>query len=241
MLPTLGVLSSFRDSPQTKFMNEILHKKLFIPGPAGELEALLWTSPDKNQKLAAVVCHPHPLFSGTMHNKVVYQAAKALHLRGIPVLRFNFRGAGLSQGVHDEGRGEREDVRAALDYMAEQYPMGALLLAGFSFGSWVGLRVGCADERVSDLIGLGVPANRSDLNYLAQCTKPKLFVQGGHDEFGSRENMEALFATLPQPKELVIVDGADHFFTGQLDKVANAINQWLDSRHPRSTAIPAKS
>jgi alpha/beta superfamily hydrolase len=222
-------------------MNEILHRKLFIPGPAGQLEALLWTSTAKNQKLVAVVCHPHPLFSGTMHNKVVYQAAKALHLRGIPVLRFNFRGAGLSQGVHDEGRGEREDVRAALDYMAEQYPMSALLLAGFSFGSWVGLRVGCTDERVSDLIGLGVPANRSDLHYLVQCTKPKLFVQGGQDEFGSRENIEALFAMLPQPKELVIVDGADHFFTGQLDKVASAINEWLDSRHPRSTTIPTKS
>jgi alpha/beta superfamily hydrolase len=173
-----------------------------------------------------------------MHNKVVYQTAKALHLRGIPVLRFNFRGAGLSEGVHDEGRGEREDVRAALDYMAQQYPASKLLLAGFSFGSWVGLRIGCEDARVSDLIGLGVPANRSSLKYLVQCTKPKLLVQGGDDEFGSRENVEALFATLPEPKKLVIVEGADHFFSGQLDRVAIAINDWLDSRHPGTAENP---
>ena len=221
-------------------MSEILHRKLFIPGPAGQLESLLWTSAGEDPQIAAVVCHPHPLFAGTMHNKVVYQTAKALHLRGIPVLRFNFRGAGLSEGVHDEGKGEREDVRAGLNFMAQQYPASKLLLAGFSFGSWVGLRVGCGDARVSDLIGLGLPVNRSSLKYLVQCAKPKLLVQGGNDEFGSRENIEALFATLPEPKKLVIVEGGDHFFTGQLDKVAIAINQWLDSPHPRMTKNPSK-
>jgi uncharacterized protein len=214
-------------------MTEIFHRNIFIDGPAGRLESLLWTTASENPPLAAVVCHPHPLFSGTMHNKVVYQAAKALHLRGIPVLRFNFRGTGLSEGVHDDGKGEREDVRAALDYVAGQYPDSNLLLTGFSFGSWVGLRVGCGDARVTDLIGLGIPANRSGMKYLAECAKPKLFVQGGNDEFGSRENIEALFATVPEPKKLVIVDGADHFFSGQLDKVASAINEWLDVRHPR--------
>jgi len=214
-------------------MTEIFHRSIFIDGPAGRLESLLWTSAGQNPALAAVVCHPHPLFSGTMHNKVVYQTAKALHLRGIPVLRFNFRGTGLSEGVHDDGKGEREDVRAALNYLAGQYRGSNLLLAGFSFGSWVGLRVGCEDARVIDLIGLGIPANRSGMKYLADCAKPKLFVQGGNDEFGSRENIEALFATVPEPKKLVIVDGADHFFTGRLDKVANAINEWLDARHPR--------
>jgi alpha/beta superfamily hydrolase len=166
-----------------------------------------------------------------MHNKVVYQAAKALHLRGIPVLRFNFRGAGLSEGVHDKGKGEQDDVRAALDYMARKYPESTLLLAGFSFGSWVGLRVGCEDARVGELIGLGLPVDNSRLDYLAHCAKPKLLVQGGNDQFGSRENVEALFATLPDPKKLVIVEGADHFFTGELDKVARAINEWLDERY----------
>src|SRR5271154_2756356 len=141
-------------------MTEIRHRTTFIDGPAGRLESLLWTSAIADPQLAAVVCHPHPLFAGTMHNKVVYQAAKALHLRGIPVLRFNFRGAGLSEGVHDAGRGERDDVRADLDHMEMQYPNVPLLLAGFSFGSWVGLRVGCEDSRVTNLIGLGIPANR---------------------------------------------------------------------------------
>jgi alpha/beta superfamily hydrolase len=167
-----------------------------------------------------------------MHNKVVYQTAKALHLRGIPVLRFNFRGAGLSEGVHDQGKGERDDVRAGLDFMAEQYPESRLLLAGFSFGSWVGLRVGCEDERVTDLIGLGVPVDRSNLSYLENCRKPKLFIQGGNDQFGSQENLRALYAKLPEPKQLAIVEGADHFFTRKLDHVAAAINEWLDARYP---------
>jgi uncharacterized protein len=215
-------------------MAEILHRQLFIDGPAGRLESLLWTTAAPDPELAAVVCHPHPLFAGTMHNKVVYRTAKALHLRGIPVLRFNFRGAGLSEGVHDKGKGEQEDVRAALDYLADRYPKSALLLAGFSFGSWVGLRVACEDERVGELIGLGLPVNNSKLDYLVQCEKPKLLVQGGNDEFGARENVETLFATLPQPKKLVIVEGADHFFAGSLDKVAIAINEWLDERHPVS-------
>jgi len=212
-------------------MAEILHRKLFIDGPAGRLESLLWTTARADPTLAALVCHPHPLFAGTMHNKVVYQAAKALHLRGIPVLRFNFRGAGLSEGVHDKGKGEQDDVRAALDYMAGEYTKSKLLLAGFSFGSWVGLRVGCEDARVGELIGLGLPVDNSRLDYLAHCAKPKLLVQGGNDQFGSRENVEALFATLPDPKKLVIVEGADHFFTGELDKVARAINEWLDERY----------
>jgi hypothetical protein len=212
-------------------MAEILHRKLFIDGPAGRLESLLWTTAGADPTLAAVVCHPHPLFAGTMHNKVVYQAAKALHLRGIPVLLFNFRGAGLSEGVHDKGKGEQDDVRATLDYMAGEYAKSKLLLAGFSFGSWVGLRVACEDARVGELIGLGLPVDNSRLDYLAHCAKPKLLVQGGNDQFGSRENVEALFATLPEPKKLVIVEGADHFFAGQIDKVARAINEWLDERY----------
>jgi alpha/beta superfamily hydrolase len=219
-------------------MAEILHRKLFLTGPVGKLESLLWTTAAKNPPLAAVVCHPHPLFAGTMHNKVVYQAAKALHLRGIPVLRFNFRGAGLSEGTHDKGRGEADDVRAALNFMANEYPGADLLLAGFSFGSWVGLRVACADARVTDLIGLGIPVDRSSLDYLAECAKPKLFVQGGDDQFGSRANVEKLFDTMPEPKKLVFVDHADHFFTGQLEKVATAINGWLDDRRPTENETP---
>jgi uncharacterized protein len=224
-------------------MAETFHRNFFIAGPAGRLEALLWTVPVADPPLVAVVCHPHPLFGGTMHNKVVYQAAKALHLRDIPVLRFNFRGAGQSEGVHDRGVGEAEDVRAALDYLSAEFPRRPILLAGFSFGSMVGLRVACADQRVADLIGLGIPVDHSDLTYPRDCAKPKLIIQGGNDQFGSRVNVEALVDTLPAPKKLVFVEGADHFFTGQLEKVRVAIDDWLDERHPRASAVraPAKS
>jgi len=220
-------------------MAETFHRNFFLTGTAGQLEALLWTVPIADPPLVAVVCHPHPLFGGTMHNKVVYQAAKALHLRNIPVLRFNFRGAGQSEGVHDRGTGEQDDVRAALDYLSGEFPQRPILLAGFSFGSMVGLRVGCADQRISELIGLGIPVDRSDLTYLRDCAKPKLIIQGGNDQFGSSANVEALFATLPAPKKLVFVEGADHFFTGQLDKVRAAIDEWLDERHPLAPAAPA--
>ena len=170
-------------------MADTFHRNFFIAGPAGRLEALLWTVPVADPPLVAVVCHPHPLFGGTMHNKVVYQAAKAMHLRDIPVLRFNFRGAGQSEGEHDRGAGEAGDVRAALDYLSGEFPQRPILLAGFSFGSLVGLRAGCADRRVSDLIGLGIPVGNSDLTYLRDCPKPKLIIQGGNDQFGSRANV----------------------------------------------------
>src|SRR5215470_2409603 len=164
-------------------------RKFFLEGPAGRLEAILWTpaSPTPERPpLAAVVCHPHPLFGGTMHNKVVYQAAKSLDALGLPVLRFNFRGAGMSAGEHDRGNGEQGDVRAALDFLGTQFPGVPLLLAGFSFGAWVGLRVGCEHPRVTHLLGMGLPVNSTDFSFLRQCNKPKLLVQGGEDEFGAR-------------------------------------------------------
>ena len=218
-------------------MAESFHRSLFLPGKAGRLESMLWISAPVHPDLVALVCHPHPLFGGTMHNKVVFQAAKALHRRGIPVLRFNFRGAGQSEGEHDKGQGEKDDVRVALDFLASEFPGRPILLAGFSFGSWVGLAVGCEDERVSDLIGLGIPVNSVSLSYLRQCTKPKLIIQGGDDQFGSRENVNELFDELPEPKKLVFIETADHFFTGKLDKVTAAIGAWLDERHPDRIAV----
>lgn len=214
-------------------MAEVFHRAIFLAGPAGRLEALLWTSPDVDPPLVAVVCHPHPLFGGTMHNKVVFQTAKALHRFGIPVLRFNFRGVGLSQGVHDKGHGEQDDVRAALDYLATEFPARSILVAGFSFGSWVGLRVGCEDARAAELIGLGLPVNHSDFEYLHSCAKPKLIIQGGNDKFGSPERLEIVFAVMSEPKRLAIIEGADHFFAGQLDQVGTAVDAWLAERHPR--------
>ena len=132
-----------------------------------------------------------------MHNKVVYQAAKSLDEFGLPVLRFNFRGAGMSAGAFDGGRGEQGDVRAALDFLADEFPGVPVLLAGFSFGSWVGLRVGCEDVRVAELIGIGAPLNDSNFTYLSGCSKPKLFVQGSKDKYGSLERLETLVVSLP--------------------------------------------
>lgn len=211
-------------------MPEVFHRNIFLKGPAGRLEATLWTASAAEPNFVAVVCHPHPLYGGTLHNKVVYQTAKALHQRGASVLRFNFRGAGQSEGVHDRGIGEQADVRAALDYLSAEFPDRAIVLAGFSFGSWVGLRVGCEDARVVSLIGLGLPVDNVDVSYLRACVKPKLIIQGGQDQFGSRTNIEALFATIPEPKRLVIVEGADHFFAGHLDALGAAIDAWLG--HP---------
>ena len=222
-------------------MAEVFHRSIFLEGRAGRIESTLWTAPGADARFAAIVCHPHPLFGGTMHNKVVYQAAKTLHRRGVPVLRFNFRGAGMSKGQHDKGQGEREDVRAGLNYLAKEFPGLPILLAGFSFGAWVGLQVGCEDDRVNDVIGLGIPVDHSDLKYLEGCAKPKLFIQGANDQFGSRANVETLFNELPEPKKLVFVENADHFFTGYLSEMAAAIDTWLDGRHPQPSAIPPAS
>ena len=210
-------------------------RNLFLEGPAGRLEAILWTpsAPAHHRPLlATVVCHPHPLFGGTMHNKVVYQAAKSLDALGLPVLRFNFRGAGLSTGEHDRGVGEREDVRAAVDFLTGKFPDVPVLLAGFSFGAFVGLRLSCQDARVSELIGIGIPVNSTDFSFLSQCEKPKLFVHGTNDQYGVIDKVRTLIASLSGEKRLVEVQGVDHFLTGQVDQLDHAITEWLLVRHP---------
>jgi len=219
--------------------NEAAHesRNFFLEGPAGRLEAILWRPAAKARpSFAALVCHPHPLFGGTIHNKVVYRAAKSLDALGLPVLRFNFRGAGMSAGTHDRGRGEQGDVSAALEFLAREFPGVPLLVAGFSFGCWVGLRVGCADGRVRELIGLGTPVNNTDFSFLRNCEKPKLFVHGAHDKYGEIAKVEALVESLPAENRLVVVAGADHFFAGKLDQVDEAIRGWLKERHPEITA-----
>jgi len=208
-------------------------KNLFLHGPAGGLEAVLWTPHDDAvPRCAALICHPHPLFGGTLHNKVVYQAAKALDGLGIPVLRFNFRGAGLSEGKHDRGRGELDDVRTALEFLAGEFAQTPLLLAGFSFGCWVGLRVGCEDDRVERLIGIGAPVNNSDFSYLRQCSKPKLFVQGSNDEHGDVNRLRKLVEELPGKNDVVVVEGVDHFFTGKIEELGAAITRWAEGSSP---------
>lgn len=208
-------------------------RNLFLQGPVGRLEAILWTpTRPGSPALAAVLCHPHPLFGGTLHNKVVYRAAKSLDALAIPVLRFNFRGVGLSAGEHDRGQGERGDVRAAIDFLAGEFPRIPLLVGGFSFGSWVGLQVGCADGRVQELLGIGIPVNSSSFDFLQSCEKPKLVVQGTNDEHGSWERVERAAARLTADTRLVFVQDADHFFAGRLDQLDQAISNWLWERHP---------
>jgi len=213
-------------------------RNFFFQGPAGQLEAILWTpAGGARPSLTCVVCHPHPLFGGTMHNKVVYRVTKSLDALGLPVLRFNFRGTGRSEGTHDDGKGEQGDVRAALDFLAAEFPAVPQLVAGFSFGSIVGLRVGCEDARVTTLIGLGLPVNRFDFPFLAACRKPKLFLQGAQDQFGPIEKAREVVARFAEPKELVEVADADHFFVGKLDQVDRAIHEWVGQRVNESKTV----
>ncbi len=189
-----------------------------LRGPAGRLEALLNTG-TSHAPYAALVAHPHPPSGGTMHNKVVYHTAKAFSHFGLPVLRFNFRGTGLSEGAHDEGRGEVQDVRAALDWLAARYPGLPLLFAGFSFGSNVGLRACCGDERIKGLIGIGLPVRAAGrdyrYNFLSHCgTVPKLFISGDTDEFSPKGVLESFLVGALEPKSLIWIAGADHFFAG---------------------------
>jgi alpha/beta superfamily hydrolase len=208
-------------------------RNFFLSGPAGRLEAVLWTPRVSTPPaLAALVCHPHPLFGGTMHNKVVFQVAKSIDALSVPVLRFNFRGAGLSDGVHDGGIGERDDVRTALQFLTAEFPGVPLLVAGFSFGAIVGLRVGCQSPDVKQLIALGLPVNNSDISFLFECHKPKLFIHGGNDEHGDVRKVEKLMPTLPGENRLVIVEGVDHFFAGKLSEVDQAITTWLLEQVP---------
>ncbi len=198
-----------------------------IPVAHGMLEGLLRLDDSMAAThSAAVICHPHPLGGGTLNNKVVATLAKALNGAGMPALRFNFRGVGRSTGSYDEGRGEADDVRAALAWLAERYPTRSLLLAGFSFGTWIGLPVGCADARVTRLIGVGVPVSLLDVAALADCPKSKLIVQGDHDEYGSLDRLQDWYDQLTAPKDLRIVGDSGHFFDRHLDEVQAIVTAW---------------
>ena len=222
-----------------------------LSGPAGRIETILWSIPEKENgavpPLAAVVCHPHPLFGGTMHNKVVYQTAKTIHRFGLPVVRFNFRGVGLSEGMHDKGLGEKDDVLAVLDFLAAEFPGLPLLVAGFSFGSWVGLHAGCDDARVAELIGLGLPVgdlDKASFSYLDHCDKPKLLVSGEFDRFGPPAKLRAIVEGFPprirEITKVEIIPGGDHFFAGHLAELGGAIAAWLVKQHPLLAALESQ-
>jgi alpha/beta superfamily hydrolase len=202
---------------------------LFIPIEHGRLEAILKEPRELPVKGVALVLHPHPLGGGTMHNKVVFRAAAALNDAGLLTLRINFRGVGQSTGEHDEGRGERDDVRAGLDYLAAHYPDQEITLCGFSFGARVGLEVGVNDQRVARMIAIGAPVDKYDFSFLEQCRKPILFVHGERDEFGDVGKLSELVAQLAKNTqvELHIVSGAGHFFDDQLNELKAAITEWM--------------
>jgi alpha/beta superfamily hydrolase len=201
-----------------------------LAGPAGRLEAILM-HPDGPPRAVGVVCHAHPLHGGIMHFKVVFRAARALQSHGVAALRFNFRGVGRSEGTHDHGRGEQDDVRAAIAEMERRFPGLPLVLGGFSFGSAMALHVAAADPRPRAVVAMGFPvAMGYDTSHLASVRIPRLFVQGGEDEFGDASRIAALVEPLPEPRHLVVVPGADHFFTGHLDALQHAVAGWAAGR-----------
>jgi alpha/beta superfamily hydrolase len=221
---------------------------LEFPGPAGRIEALLDDSlcdlpgdassgaPDvpalKGRavdlpRVAVVLGHPLPTAGGTMHTKVVYQIAKGLCRSCAAVLRFNFRGTGMSQGRFDGGPGEMEDFRAALDFMAARYPDVELWAAGFSFGSWIAMTVGATDDRVSTLVGVAPPVTQYDFTAVLESLKPKFFIHGERDEISPLRAMREFYGRVPDPKELVVIDGADHLFDGKTAEVADTVEELL--------------
>ena len=199
-----------------------------IPGPAGPLEVLLDQAGSAQVfRAACVFSHAHPLHGGTMHMKGVYQASKALSRIGVASLRFNFRGVGSSKGVHDGGPGELDDYRAALDFMANRYPGTPLWAAGFSFGSWVAWNVAIEDPRVELLLGIGLPINRFDFSPVKDSDKAKFLIHGERDELISVRDLRKFYAELREPKEMSVLEGADHLFDGKTSELGDAVEDLL--------------
>jgi alpha/beta superfamily hydrolase len=194
----------------------------WLPGPAGRLEALLEEPEERSPQLAAVLCHPHPRYGGTMHNKVVYRLARGLRAAGAAVLRFNFRGVGASQGEYGEMAGEIEDARAALGWLRERYPALPFALAGFSFGARAVSELGCAIDGAQFLLAAGFSTRLGSTAYLETCAVPKIFIQSTHDQFAPREEFERVYAGFAEPKRVVWIEAADHFFAGALEQVEEA-------------------
>ncbi len=200
-----------------------------IAGPAGKLEALLEEPEDATPNEICLICHPHPLGGGTMRNKVVHRLARAIRMSGAVVLRFNFRGVGLSEGAHAHGIGEIEDARAALGWLRERYPELPYSLAGFSFGSRVILKLGCELGDARRLLAAGMPTRRETFPFLTHCTVPKVFVSSTQDEFAPREELERWFVDFAAPKKLVLIPAADHFFADALDEFELAVKTEFSS------------
>lgn len=198
-----------------------------IPGPIGPLEALIEEPKASAPRAAVVFAHPLPTEGGTMHTKMVFQGAKGLARSGCAVLRFNFRGVGRSSGEFDGGRGEQEDFHAAVDFMAARYPNLEIWAAGASFGSYVALTAGAADDRVCALIAVAPPVDRYDFSAVKQAVKPKFIVHGEEDDVIPLKAVREFYAQLQEPKELVVIDRANHLFDGQATEVGDALEELL--------------
>lgn len=219
MLPAVA-----KDGYSSRALRELRRpQQLLIPGPAGPLEAILVRHPSPRRTKVAVIAHPHPRFGGSLHSRVVYHIYRALHESGFSTVRFNFRGVGRSSGSFDHGEGEQDDLRAAIDFARKQIPGAPLWLAGYSFGSSMSLRVGCRDASVEAIIAVGTPVSLNDFSFLVDCPKPKYFVQGTRDEFGSVEEIRSLVLSLSESRELSLIEGADHSFAQHLDRLRESI------------------
>jgi alpha/beta superfamily hydrolase len=192
-----------------------------------KLEAVLWEPKAKPLRAAALLCHPHPLYGGTMNNRVVYRAAKGAAEAGLAALRFNCRGVGASTGSYDKGAGEKKDAAALVDWLSRRYPSLPLALIGFSFGAWVGLQAGCHDPRIQALVGMGLPLNTYDFDFLIDSDKPSLFIIGTRDQFCPRDKMELLARRLAPPSVVSWVEGADHMFTREVDQVQGLVRDFF--------------
>ena len=203
-------------------------RSIYLPGPAGRLEALV-EEPESGTKIAhsVVICHPHPQYGGTMHNKVVYRMARAARSAGAAVFRFHCRGVGARTGVYDGGIGEQADLRASMQYLSDRHPGVPLTVGGFSFGSRVAVRVCCRDPHVEKVIAVGAPVNGGDWGMLRSCGCPKHFIQSTNDEYGHRENLERVFAQCAHPKGITWIEARDHFFSDALDALESAFRDAL--------------
>ncbi|HMF76858.1 MAG TPA: alpha/beta family hydrolase [Bryobacteraceae bacterium] len=203
---------------------------LFLPGPAGKLEALLEEPEDRVPVEAALICHPSPIGGGTMHNKVVYRMARGLRKTGCAVLRFNYRGVNLSEGAYDHGIGETEDARVALAELGNRYPNLPLLVGGFSFGSRIALRLTSQEASARRTLAVGFPTRGVSHDFAYQLRVPKFFVQSTHDEFGPKPEFTAFYDSLLEPKQLQWVESVDHFFKDALDTFEGAIERVGNNR-----------
>jgi uncharacterized protein len=203
-----------------------LHKinmKFTIPAGSVQLEATLRKPRNGVPRGAAILCHPHPLHGGTMHNRVIYRAGEAAMTAGFEALRFNFRGVGASTGSFDQGIGEREDVSSAVSWLEKKSPDLPLALIGYSFGAWVGLQIGCNDPRIKALTGIGIPLDSYNFNFLCANRKPTLLIVGSQDQFCSQESFDLLARRLPDTSRALKINEADHFFADHVDQVQNLI------------------